>query len=343
MLHKKDIYNLKSKKILAIVFFVLSFAVITGVVSAQTVIPLTVGPVRQQLNVNPGERAQVVVRFFNLSDVPISGVVKAADFVVEDSNGTPRIVENIDQANPRFAASNWIDMPYDRITINANDKVTIPVTINVPAEAKAGGRYVSVYFEPSVSVPQSVNSSQEAGASITPRIASLLYMRVAGDIKENALISRFFAPSFFEYGPINVDTQILNKGDYHVRPRGVITISNMFGGLVDQSSLKEQNIFPDALRNYTNSLGQKWMFGKYKVEIAASYGEQGRALSRFIEVWVFPWKIITVILLALVIVVLFLRHIYKSVVVKETDLETQVMRDRDEIEKLKEELRKKDH
>lgn len=333
--------NIYGKYILTVVTLATFYLLLTTSAVAQSLLPLTVGPVRQLINVNPGEKTTLVVRFFNFSDIPVSGILRAADFVVEDNNGTPRIIEKIDQANPRFAASDWIDLPYDRMSIPANDKVTVQFNINVPLEAKPGGRYVSIYFEPTVAIPQSVNGPEEAAASITPRIASLIYMRVAGDITENALVSRFFAPSFFEYGPINVETQILNKGDYHIRPQGAITISNMFGNRVAQSSLKELNIFPDALRNYRNDLGSKWMFGKYRIDLSAAYGEKGQALTRSIEVWVFPWKIVTVILLAIALIFIVARNMVKKLSNREELLEVELQREREEIEKLKTQIRKR--
>lgn len=330
------------KRVLVFSFLATSFLLLATNSFAQTVLPMTVAPARQQLTVDAGERTSVNIRFYNIGDTPMTGILRAADFVVEDSVGTPRIIEELDQANPRFAASNWIGLPYDRMSVPAQDKVSVPVSIIVPANARPGGRYVAIYFEPATNTPVGSGAPQEAGAAIAPRYTALLYLRVSGDAAENALISRFFAPTFFEYGPVKVDAEILNRGDYHVRPRGVITISNMFGGLVDQKSLKEQNIFPDTSRSYISELGQKWMIGKYKVELAGSYGDKGHALTRAIEVWVFPWKLVTVIILAIILFVLLTRHFYKSLISRENNLETQVLKDRAEIEKLKEELRKKD-
>jgi len=310
-------------------------------VFAQAILPLTVAPARQELLVNPGEQTAINVRFYNTGDTPISGLIKAGDFIVEGKEGTPRIIEDISQASPKFSASFWFTLPYDRITIAAQDKVSLQAKINVPDDARPGGRYVAVYFEPGGAVPQAVGGPKEAGLGVASRIASLVYLRVAGPALERALISRLFAPSFLEYGPIKVESEIANRGDYHVRPRGVLTLSNIFGGPVDQQVLKEQNIFPDGSRLYTNTLGKKWMLGKYKVDLTASYGEKGQVLNRAIFVWVFPWKVVTVILLALIILFLLGRNIYQKVVVKEAKLEEEVEEEKEEIEKLKEELKKR--
>lgn len=320
------------------VFFVVLFVNLGGFVMAQNAIPLTVGPARQQISLNPGEEAQIAVKFYNQSDIPLAGFVKINDFVVEDDAGTPRIVEDTSQASPKYSASTWMTLPFDRMTIASNDRTVVQATIKVPQDARPGGRYVALYFEPTTALAEPVS---EAGTSITPRIASLLYIRVQGPISENAYISRLSAQSFSEYGPINVTAQIVNKGDYHIRPRGIFTLSN-FLGTVEQVNMKEANIFPDALRTFTTSLGSKWMIGKYTINLSAVYGEKLLNTEKSIVVWVFPWRATLVVLLSLLILYLIGRSMYKTFIQREASLEEELARERQEIEKLKQELHKRD-
>jgi len=326
------------KTILAI--FIISLFVIATKVQAQG-IPLQVAPARQQITIDPGGEATVNVKFFNLGETPIIGFIKAADFIVDNKEGTPKIIDDPSQTSPRFSASTWLTLPYDQVTIAPNDRISFQVKIKVPANAKPGGRYAAVYFETAGAVPQPVTITNEAGASVTHRLASLIYIRVNGPISENAIITRLFSTSFHEYGPIDVETEILNRGDYHIRPKGVLTLTNMFGGMIDQAPLKEQNIFPDTARVFTNSLGKKWLIGRYKIDLKAAYGEHGGALSQYIYVWVFPWKVALIIVLSIIIVVLVGNNIYKKLLVKESQLEEEIIRERQEIEKLRDELRQR--
>lgn len=331
-------------KTIKFIIFIIFITIITlgfGQVFGQTSLPLTVAPARQEIIINPGESSAVNVRFYNFSESPVSGIVRIADFIVDNSQGAPRIIEDSSQVSPRFSAQTWLTIPYDRITIAAADKVSLQAKITVPADARPGGRYVAVYFEPTTAIPQAIGAEKEAGTGVSSRIASLIYIRVAGPTTEKALVSRFFAPGFFEYGPVKVETQILNRGDYHVRPRGVITMSNVFGAPVDQTNLREENIFPDVVRNYENSLGKKWLLGKYKLNFTASYGEGGQVLEAFTYVWVFPWRVALAVILTLIILGLIISNLYKNIVVKETSLEKEVEKEKEEIEKLKTQLRKR--
>ncbi len=324
-----------------VIIFITIITLRFGQAFAQSVLPLTVAPARQEIAINPGEGSAVNIRFYNFSEAPVSGLVRIADFIVDNSQGAPRIIEDVNQLSPRFSAQTWLNIPYDRITIAASDKVSLQAKINVPLDARPGGRYVAVYFEPTTAIPQAIGAEKEAGTGVTSRIASLIYIKVAGPISEKALVSRFFTPGFFEYGPVKVDTQILNRGDYHVRPRGVITMSNVFGSPVDQTNLREENIFPDVVRNYENSLGKKWLMGKYKLNFTASYGEKGQVLEAFTYVWVFPWRVALAVVLTIIILTLIIGNLYKNIIVKETNLEEELKKEQEEIEKLKTQLRKR--
>ncbi|PIY69390.1 hypothetical protein COY90_00925, partial [Candidatus Roizmanbacteria bacterium CG_4_10_14_0_8_um_filter_39_9] len=114
-------------KVIKIIIFITVVAVILSVssVSAQSVLPLTVGPARQQITINPGEQASFTVRFYNESETPITGLLKVNDFIVQDKDGSPRILDDVSQGTSRFTGSSWITLPYDRMSIAANDKVTV--------------------------------------------------------------------------------------------------------------------------------------------------------------------------------------------------------------------------
>lgn len=310
-------------------------------VSAQASIPLMVMPSRQEITVDPGEKKVLNVNFYNQGDDPISGFFRTADFIVEDEKGTPRLIENPADAPTKFAASNWFSLFYDRASLPAHDRVSLQATIDVPVDARPGGRYVAIFFEQGSNIPQALGGSEEVGMGTSARIASLVYIKVNGPITEKSLISRFFIPFFFEYGPVNVTSDILNRGDYHVSPNGVVTMVNMFGGVVDQKKIKTQNIFPDTSRTYKTDLGSKWMAGRYKVDLTASYGENGQVMTASTYVWVFPWRVATAILLTLIIAYIALTNLFKNLSVKESTLEQELEKEKIEIEKLKEALRKK--
>lgn len=291
---------------------------------------LTVAPSRQELTIDPGETTAINIKFLNQEDSPVSGLLKVADFIVQDKEGTPTFLEEpatvtgITQISPRFSAASWVTLPYDRMTIASKDKVSINAKITAPADARPGGRYLAIYFEPGGTPVKATGLLREAASPVAVKIAGLVYIRVSGPITEDARVIQFTAPSFSQYGPVTITTEIANKGDYHIRPKGTITLTNMLGKRITQEKLEEENIFPDASRIYENELGQKWMLGKYKAQLAASYGEKGKALTATIYFWVFPWKEVSVVVLAIVIFVLLLNLFYRRFKQRQEELEEKV-------------------
>jgi len=218
--------------------------------NAQSFQQLQVSPVRQNLEVSPGETVSFDFKFYNLGEKTISGIIKSSDFAVADNSGTPKILDTADQVLPRFSAAAWVTLPFDRLSIAAGDQAPVRVTIKVPSDARPGGRYVAVYFDPATGqTGLQGTGKEEAGAIISQRIAGLMYLRVKGAINEKAYISRLFGASFLEYGPINIESEILNRGDYHIRPRGSISLHNFFKSTVDQKGLNE--VYNDLNQNLT--------------------------------------------------------------------------------------------
>lgn len=317
----------------------LLFFGLSGNVAAQEKINIVVGPARQELRVDPGETVQTEVRFYNQTEAVLSGIVSVADFTVIGTEGSPRIIDNPSLGSPKYSGASWVTIPYDQISIASTNKVTVPVTITIPETAKPGGRYVAVYFQPGGQIP---SGNQRAGSGVASRVASLLYIRVNGEITENALITRFYSPTFFEYGPVVVNTEILNRSDYHIRPKAIIAMTNIFGSLADQVTLKESNIFPDASLLYENQVGPKWLFGRYKLNLMGSYGSSGRALEAATYVWVLPWRVIAVVLLAILIVYILIKKLISGSAEQVNQLEGELEKEQAEIEKLKKILKKRE-
>jgi hypothetical protein len=313
--------------------------------AGQSVLPLTVIPPKQEILINPGEKFSTSVKFLNQGDTPVTGTLSVLDFIVTDDNGTPVFLDNpqvvgTTQIPAKYSAAKWITIPEDTLTIAAKGNVAVPITINVPTSAAPGGRYAAVLFQPAGSLTLgNPTSAQETPIAI--RLASLIYIRVAGPITESASVSKFTGPTFLEYGPATITTQILNQGNYHITPQGAVTLKDIFGREVAKSNLDSKNIFPGTTRSYTNELGTKLMIGKFTVALLVAYGETGKTLTASYTMWVLPWKVMLAIVLALVILALSGTVWYKKFKKKEEVLVEELKEEKTELEELKEELKDK--
>jgi hypothetical protein len=300
---------------------------------------MIVAPARQVLTVDPGETKTISIKFINQGTSPIGGAVGVADFVVLDKSGTPHFLDNENGLSSLYSAASWVTLPSSDAVITAGGQVLLQARIAVPQDAKAGGRYFGIYFEPGTTVPSEIGAEYEAGQAITPRLAGLVYLRVSGPIEENAQVIRFVTPNFSEYGPVAISTDIINRGNYHIRPTGKIDLYDFLGRKVATSDLEEQNIFPDATRTYTNELGRQIMLGKFSAKLTASYGESGQVLSSTTSFWVFPWRIALIIILTLIIIALVIVITLKSLKGKQKRLEDKLQTEIEELEALKNKLK----
>lgn len=305
-------------------------------VNAQSVIPLIVAPARQSLEVDPGETKNFSVRFYNTGVDVISGTFQVANFIVDNNSGSPTFLDGVEELSPKYAAADWVSLNLDKGALSGNGMVTVNGTIKVPENATPGGKYFAVFFEPASSVPESTGSKQEDASSVSIRIAALIYLKVSGPISESASVVKFKVPSFSEYGPIIITTEIKNSGDYHITPVGLVTIKNMFGKEISSEELAETNIFPGVSRVFTNELGKKWMIGKYTATLSATYGDSGQSLTAAKNFWVLPWKLALIIILGISIIILVVVLITGKIVKKQKKLEEELIEEKEELAKLKE-------
>jgi len=325
----KDKYFIAALVIAALFFFLIAKNVL-----AADIAPFTVAPSRQEITVDPGEITAVNLKFYNRGDTPVSGIIKAVDFIVKSDDGSPTFLEQENNLSPNFAAASWVTLPYDRISIATKDNVQVQAKLKIPEDVKPGGKYFAIYFEPTSSAGIEIGADKEGTTPTTFRIAGLVYLKIAGPIEENAYATQLKAPRFSEYGPISITTEILNKGNYHIKPKGVISLTSIFGKKIDEVLIQETNIFPDVSRTYENEIGKKWMMGRYKIELSASYGETGQIIEALTYVWIFPWKLATAIILGIVIIILLAAFLHKKFKKEKEELEEKV-------EELESELKQK--
>lgn len=261
----------------------------------------TVSPPIVEVNPNPGESIDGTIRVRNNTGAPLEFRIQTRDFIVEDQVGTPNILPE-GTFSDQFSAASWISILPDLFTIPPRETVEVSYGIDAPSDARAGGHYAAVLFAPI----QDVNV-ESTGTSVQPVIGALFYVGVAGDVREKAKISMFKPKeSLLQRGPVELKTIIQNNGDLHIKPIVNIKVIDLFGKVIETQKLDEFNIFPTAKRSYLNTLGtDRFMLGRYKVELTGTYGKANNLpLVAVTTFWVLPWKVGTIAVLIIVILIL---------------------------------------
>ena len=303
---------------------------VLGTAHAQARIPLVVAPARQSVALDAGKSDNLQIKFFNESNSPISGNLRAVDFIVTDSGGSPILLE--DQPN------DWVKLPYDKASIPSGDVLKINFKVEVPKDAVAGGRYAAIIFE---TVGQLQSGESNNASVISSRIVGLISIRVNGLVTESAFVNVFKLPKFLEFGKIPVYFEILNKGGYHINPKGQVTLTNWMGKEIERVTLDDKNIFPNAKRIYETKLGETWMFGKYKVNLVASYGDQGKTITAENFVWIVPVTLVIIIIFSILIAILTFYVLTRNFKTEQESLEEKLEEEITELEAIKNKFKDK--
>ncbi len=331
------------KLLFALTTSVLLSAVLVVPALAQSKLDLTVYPAVVEQQITPGTPSRFLLQFRNNSNTLINGKIKVADYVISDKEGTPIIVDD-KQVSMKYAAAKWITPLNSEVAVPANDYVAVNISVNPPEEVGPCGHYAIVYFEPFELAPIGSEGQQtKSESSIINKIGALVNLKTKSQTcKQDMSVVGFTAPQFLEYGPVKVSFDLYNKGDVHISPVGTVTAKNLMSSEVDSVAIKDQRIFPETAKAYTASVGQKYMIGRYSITLQGKYGDSNLPFMKTLYVWVFPWKVATIIVLALIILFIIGKSIYKGLIVKEATLEEEIKEERKEIEKLKSELKKRD-
>lgn len=292
-------------------------------------IGIRISPVRIEDNVDAGQSYKQSISVKNESDIPKTLYAYLRDFKADDENGTPRLMAPGTEEG--YYLASWIQITSEGTVFEAREEKNIEFTINVPANTGPGGYFGAIYFGTVPPKLQLESEDKGAGMSVAQQAGCLVLLRVKGETDENAIIREFSTDKNYYNTPFDVKfiLRIANDGNVHVKPYGTISIKNMFDKEVAVVRVNEKgsNILPDSIRR----LETKWTgssgFGRYKAEIGMTYGssiEQGgqgkQSLYGFTTFWIFPWKIITIVLSVILVIgtlIFLLLKFYKNQVVQK--------------------------
>ena len=297
---------------------------------AQNTVGLTTMPPRvEDIIIEAGQAETREIKVRNDSSVDRYITTSFKDFVVTDESGTPVQLGEVDAEQSRWAASSWLQISPTRFSLKPGETKSLMLTVIAPDNATPGGHYAMVLF-----TPDTLNLLNNTGSVVQSNVASLVYITIPGDIKEDATVNSFTAPKFSEYGPVDINTMITNLSDVHITPQGSIKITNMLGGTTANLPLDNTNIFTYTSRELQNTLGKKWLFGRFKAQLQAAYGTQGQALTATLFFWVIPWRLI-ILLITLISIITSLIIIIRNQKSDQGDQDNHIHQLEKELETLK--------
>jgi hypothetical protein len=221
--------------------------------------------------------------------------------------GTPTfsLEENLNE-DPMEAAS-WVKPLVESVSMEVGESATIPYRIEVPQNASPGS-YFAAFF-----ITREAETVTQSGAGVGFHVASLVNLRVRGEVNEDLLFREFFTEkSFFTEPSVFFKARIDNTGSIHQRPQGIIDISNMFGKSVGQVTFNENAgaILPHFDRVFETTWNYDgFAFGRYTANASVVFGEtEKNTLSKEVSFWIIPIKevgIVLVVVVGILLLVIF--------------------------------------
>lgn len=218
---------------------------------------LAVAPAINEIVVDPGESVSHVIRLTNTASQQVvvsarTNTLTPDDYVLDDTK------------KEQFDAAFWLSLEKSDYILDANETRSIPINIEVPKNASAGGHYATVRFK-----PMQLAAANET-VKIEPEVSALLFITVSGDINEEITFQNFDAPSYSNVRQIPLEFSIANTGDNHniVRSKLIIKKSSE---IVYEQEINPEVILPNTYKIFNLDWKPK-SWGSYTAQIITSYG-----------------------------------------------------------------------
>lgn len=282
-------------------------------VGAQEDQRLSIWPLRQEYEVNPGETAHGLVNVMNRGSASRTVRVMAWDFEAGGEEGYPQFADTPPESSV-YSLASWIVVTKEPIVIAPGETVEVPFTINVPQNAEPGGYYAGILI--GQFSPEALEGEGGAAVTIGSAVASLILLTVEGEIIEAGSIREFSTPkSLYEHLPVDFIVRFENTGNVHVKPQGNITIYDWSDNKVWELPINAEggNVLPGSVREFTATWDEGGGYGKYEAVITLRYGSEDKTTApHSLSFWVIPWKIMAAgaagLLIFIVVLVLLIRR-----------------------------------
>ncbi len=244
-------------------------------------LPVSVTPTRIEFAGSGGETLKSSVSFWNGTDEWLPIHVGAEDFRPEGEEGHVVVGGEVDEAR---SLKNWVKPALTDFAVAAGEKLTIDFSLHIPPNASPGSHWGTLVV---ATEPRPAGG----GAAVQIKVGVILLLHVFGDVHEELSVVEMQSPSFGFGLPLPLAVRFLNSGTVHVKPRGMISVFNVFGNLVATTTLPERNVLPGAVRRVEVPVREGLLAGRYTARLQGTYGRQNEipiAVER--SFWFVDWR-----------------------------------------------------
>ena len=274
-----------------------------------------VRPAKIELSIDPGGQHESLLTLSNGTPFPLEVTVSYEDVAPQSqisANDEP--IKLLGKNGGSYPLKDLFSTKDQSLKMLSGEEVRVPVTVHIPKDTEAGGRYGSVVF--SFKPIITGDKAQQANVAVESRLATLFYVRINGSAKEQGKLVSFglfnnaktsSVPS--EETPLKFQLSYENTGAVHVNPYGRLTIKPILGSskvfIVDPLA-----VLPSEIRMREIAVRDSLSIGYYKATLELNRGYKDIIDTREVSFWIIPGP--EGMLLIVVLTILFFWLIRRS-------------------------------
>lgn len=299
-------YKVLSIKYLKKIFFLSILATLylllnTAPAGAEA-LSLGIDPPIIEINAIPPATAVSSLNIQNKSDTQVTLQIQLKPFKTKGENGE---LEYSKKPLQIFGNIQILDanVPVESVTLGPKQQKTLTLNVNLPKETNISDYYFSVVFvSANTSAIESNSSVNQIG------IAANVLLSVGPKQIPRATLEEFSAKIFHEKGPVPFTVRIKNEGAHFIKPKGEISIKNMFGQSIGKLDLFSANVLSDSIRAIPNKNSfdfkhpialwrESFLLGLYTATLNISMSDEGPTFTKVVRFFAFPFQILIIIVL----------------------------------------------
>ena len=278
-------------------------------VNAETVTnSLTVSPQYHPLVLVPGETYEGSIRVSSQASSTSATNFEVSVGPFSESKG--------EGSKDDYGAINYIDRStYNQIVdwvkiekptgiVQPNETEIVPFKIVVPEDAPAGGQYASIIVK---DTNPAVTQGEGVAINSVMQILSIIYAEIAGETKEDGIITNNSMPTFLLNGPLTAESMVKNNGNVHTKANYTLQVWPLFSGeeiCTNEEAPEESVVLPGTERYHAQVCDNLPAVGIFKAKQTVKIFGETSIIER--TIFICPLWLIFVIVFVLIMIVAWL-------------------------------------
>lgn len=255
---------------------------------------LTISPPLKEFLVDPGTTVNGQVLIKNDEKQNLQITLTTQNFEAGGEKGEPRFIDLAGDL------ASWISFGQKEFVLAPRRAKEIRYGISIPVDAPPGGHFSGIL----INAKSAEDAISESGAQVENQLASLILLKVSGNVVEEGKLKEFFVIRQPPTGGVDrndnreraeFSIRFENLGNVFLKPYGTIRIKNWFGKQIAELGVNDlgSNVLPKSGRRFdvtwedndARSGVRKIFFGKYTADLEVFYGAENKKEIASLQFW----------------------------------------------------------